>query len=85
MTPTGLGWSLAAVFGILMASTRQGRWQKKLMAASAMAFLAALVSCGGGSGGGGGSTGTPAGKYALTVTANGNGASSSTQLTLTVQ
>jgi hypothetical protein len=44
----------------------------------------AMISCSGGSGGGG-QTGTPAGKYALTVTASANGSTNSTSLTLIVK
>src|SRR3984893_5395202 len=83
----GLWWSLATMIGMVVVRPRRRRSRGMLIIIGTLTLCGAMLSCGGGSPGvgGGGKTGTPAGRYALTVTASGNGSSNSTNLTLIVK
>jgi hypothetical protein len=83
-THPALWWSLATVIGMVAVRPRRRRSRGMLMIIGTFALCGAMISCSGGSGGGG-QTGTPAGKYALTVTASANGSTNSTSLTLIVK
>jgi hypothetical protein len=83
-THPGLWWSLATMIGMVVVRPRRRRFRGMLMIIGILTLCGAMISCTGGSGGGG-QTGTPAGRYALTVNASANGSINSTNLTLIVK